>query len=417
MNTNINPATSSSAESQRTPRKIANNVLSWATDLDPKTIEQAQRSASLPFIPGHVALMPDAHFGYGATVGSVIPTKGAVIPSAVGVDIGCGMIAARLNLSAGDLPDDLQKLHSMIARDVPAGVGQGHDQSDAFDAMPDLPATHGEKYWTGKMANKAAKQFGSLGSGNHFVEVCLDELDRVWIVLHSGSRGVGNMLANIHIDGARGVMKQMFIDLPDPDLAYLVEGTPAFDAYITDMLWAQDYAMGNRQRMLRLVFAAVARFLDRPAGEPAKIIDEINCHHNFTEREHHSFPSGGADVWLTRKGAIRAREGDRGVIPGSMGAQSFVVSGKGAASSYQSCSHGAGRRMSRAAARRNLDVETFEAVMADKAWNGKGRHGTSKMLIDEDPRAYKDIGEVMANQADLVTIDHELRQILNYKGT
>ena len=395
-----------------TPRKLGDNVLSWATDLDDKTIEQAERSASLPFIPGHVALMPDAHFGYGATVGSVIPTSGAVIPSAVGVDIGCGMIAARLNLSAGDLPDDLQKLHSMIARDVPAGVGQGHDEGGALDAMPDLPSTHGEKYWTGKLAKRAERQFGSLGSGNHFVEICLDELDRVWIVLHSGSRGVGNILANVHIDGAKGLMKQMFIDLPDPDLAYLVEGTPAFDAYITDMLWAQDYAMGNRQRMLDLVFAALAKFLWRSADEAVEIVDQINCHHNFTEREHHL----GQDVWLTRKGAIRARVGDRGVIPGSMGAQSFIVSGKGAASSYHSCSHGAGRRMSRAAARRDLDVETFEATMAEKAWNGKGRAGSSKALIDEDPRAYKDIGEVMANQADLVTIEHELRQILNYKG-
>ena len=406
----IDPTT---GPNQRTPRKIADRVLSWATDLDEQTIAQAERSASLPFVAGHVALMPDAHFGYGATVGSVIPTKGAIIPSAVGVDIGCGMIAAQLNLSAGDLPDDLQKLHSMIARAVPAGVGQGHDRSDAFDAMPDLPATHGEKYWTAKLANKAAKQFGSLGSGNHFVEICLDEADRVWIVLHSGSRGVGNMLANIHIDGAKGLMKQMFIDLPDPDLAYLVEGTTDFDNYIADMLWAQDYAMGNRQRMLDLVFAAVAKFLWRPADDAVEIVDQINCHHNFTEREQH----GGQSVWLTRKGAIRARIGDRGVIPGSMGAQSFIVSGKGVASSYHSCSHGAGRRMSRAAARRNLDVETFEATMAEKAWNGKGRHGSAKMLLDEDPRAYKDIGEVMANQSDLVTIDHELRQILNYKGT
>jgi len=413
MNAPIRPAPAASP----LPQNLADNVLSWATDLDAKTIEQAERSASLPFIPGHVALMPDAHFGYGATVGSVIPTSGAVIPSAVGVDIGCGMIAARLNLTAGDLPDDLQKLHSMIARDVPAGVGQGHDDADAFDAMPDLPSTHGEKYWTGKLAKRAERQYGSLGSGNHFIEICLDEVDRVWIVLHSGSRGVGNILANIHIDGAKGLMKQMFVDLPDPDLAYLVEGTAEFDHYITDMLWAQDYAMGNRQRMLDLVFAAVAKFLWRPADQAVEIVDQINCHHNFTEREHHDFPGGGQDVWLTRKGAIRARVGDRGVIPGSMGAQSFIVSGKGAASSYHSCSHGAGRRMSRAAARRDLDVETLDAVMADKAWNGKGRHGNSKMLIDEDPRAYKDIGEVMANQGDLVTIEHELRQILNYKGT
>jgi tRNA-splicing ligase RtcB len=399
------------------PTKL-NNVLSWATDLDEKTLEQAERSASLPFIPGHVALMPDAHFGYGATVGSVIPTKGAIVPAAVGVDIGCGMIAARLDLVAGDLPDDLQKLHSMIARDVPAGVGQGHDGDgvDPFAAMPPLPVTHSESWWTTKLANKAANQFGSLGSGNHFVEICLDEIDRVWIVLHSGSRGVGNQLANIHIDGAKGLMKQMFIDLPDPDLAYLVEGAAEFDAYIADMLWAQEYAMGNRQRMLGLVHACVKRFLGCDDGRAA-IVDEINCHHNFTEREQHVVGGSSQSVWLTRKGAIRARVGDRGVIPGSMGAQSFVVSGKGAAASYHSCSHGAGRRMSRNAARRDLDVATLEATMADKAWNGKGRSGSAKALIDEDPRAYKDIGEVMANQADLVTIEHTLRQILNYKGT
>jgi RNA-splicing ligase RtcB len=279
--------------------------------------------------------------------------------------------------------------------------------------MPNLPVTQGEKWWTGKLANKAANQFGSLGSGNHFVEVCLDEVDRVWIVLHSGSRGVGNQLANIHIDGAKGLMKQMFVELPDPDLAYLVEGTAEFDAYIADMLWAQEYAMGNRQQMLGFVHACVSRFLARDVV----IVDEINCHHNFTEREEHVVGGVSQWVWLTRKGAIRARVGDRGVIPGSMGAQSFIVSGKGSAASYSSCSHGAGRRMSRNAARRDLDVETLEATMADKAWNGKGRSGSAQSLIDEDPRAYKDIDVVMTNQADLVTIEHTLHQILNYKGT
>ena len=395
------------------PNQLAHNVLSWATDLDQKTREQAERSASLPFVPGHVALMPDAHFGYGATVGSVIPTKGAIVPSAVGVDIGCGMIAARLGIGAGDLPDDLTKLHSMIARDVPSGVGRGHTvgtgpagDPDGFPAWPKTVGGWG-KDWT----KSALTQFGSLGSGNHFIEVCLDELDRVWIVLHSGSRGVGNKIANMHIDGAKGLMKRMFVQLPDPDLAYLVEGTPEFEAYITDMLWAQEYAMGNRARMLRLVYAAVLRFLGRPANE-VPIVDEINCHHNFTEREHHVIGGEGQDVWLTRKGAIRARVGDRGVIPGSMGAQSFIVSGSGSAASYCSCSHGAGRKMSRNAARRDLDVAGLERQMAGKAWNGN-----AKALIDEDPRAYKDIGEVMANQADLVTIEHTLHQVLNYKGT
>jgi tRNA-splicing ligase RtcB len=395
------------------PNQLAHNVLSWATDLDQKTREQAERSASLPFVPGHVALMPDAHFGYGATVGSVIPTKGAIVPSAVGVDIGCGMIAARLGISAGDLPDDLTKLHSMIARDVPSGVGRGHavgtGPAGDPDGFPSWPKTFGA--WGKDWTKSALTQFGSLGSGNHFIEVCLDELDRVWIVLHSGSRGVGNKIASMHIDGAKGLMKRMFVQLPDPDLAYLVEGTPEFEAYITDMLWAQEYAMGNRARMLRLVHAAMVRFLGRPANE-VPIVDEINCHHNFTEREHHVIRGEGTDVWLTRKGAIRARVGDRGVIPGSMGAQSFIVSGTGSAASYCSCSHGAGRRMSRNAARRDLDLAGLERQMAGKAWNGN-----AKALIDEDPRAYKDIGEVMSNQADLVTIEHTLHQVLNYKGT
>jgi tRNA-splicing ligase RtcB (3'-phosphate/5'-hydroxy nucleic acid ligase) len=393
--------------------QLANKVLSWATDLDDKTTEQAERSAALPFVPSHVALMPDAHFGYGATVGSVIPTKGAIIPSAVGVDIGCGMIAARLGITADVLPDDLTTLHSMIARAVPSGVGRGHQlgSGPAGDphGFPDWPSTVGE--WGNDWQRSALTQFGSLGSGNHFIEICLDEADRVWIVLHSGSRGIGNKLANVHIDGAKGLMKQMFVQLPDLDLAYFVEGTPEFEAYITDMLWSQAYAMGNRERMLDLVHRAVLRFLDRTVGE-APIVDRINCHHNFTERETHVIDGEPTEVWLTRKGAIRARVGDRGVIPGSMGAQSFIVSGRGAAASYHSCSHGAGRKMSRNAARRTLDVEGLERQMAGKAWNHNAR-----ALIDEDPRAYKDIGEVMANQADLVTIEHTLHQILNYKGT
>lgn len=382
------------------PTVTVPGVLSWCSDLDDKTAEQARQSAELPFVGPHVALMPDAHFGYGATVGSVIPTKGAIIPSAVGVDIGCGMIAARLDLRAGDLPDDLRRLHSGIAESVPAGVGKGHDREAT---IPDLPATKGERWWTSSLVERAGRQFGSLGSGNHFIEVSLDEADRVWVVLHSGSRGVGNKLANIHIDGAKDVMRRYFIELPNPDLAYLVEGTAEFDAYIADMLWSQEYAMENRQRMLRLVLEQVDEFL----GRPVSTADVINCHHNFTARERHM----GRDLWLTRKGAIRARKGDRGVIPGSMGAETFIVSGRGSAESFQSCSHGAGRRMSRRAAKRNLDVESLNVAMEGKTWN------VDPALLDEHPDAYKDINEVMANQADLVTIDHTLTQILNYKGT
>ena len=384
------------------PELIAPHVLSWATDIDDKTAEQARRSSELPFIYKHVALMPDAHFGYGATVGSVIPTKGAIIPSAVGVDIGCGMIANRLELTANDLPDDLSILHSRIAASVPAGVGQAHEDAGDNDHFPELDARRWGDGWQ-RLFDKAWRQFGTLGSGNHFIEICLDEIDQVWIVLHSGSRGVGNELANVHIDGAKGLMKRYFIDLPDPDLAYLVEGTPEFDSYITDMLWAQDYAMGNRQTMMESVHLEIESFLDRTV----EVVDSINCHHNFTEREHHM----GQNVWVTRKGAIRAREGDRGVIPGSMGAASYIVTGRGSASSFMSCSHGAGRRMSRAQARKTLDREGLVAAMADKAWNGD-----AETLIDEDPRAYKDIDVVMENQRDLVTVEHTLRQVLNYKG-
>jgi tRNA-splicing ligase RtcB len=382
------------------PTQIAPNVLSWATDLDEKTAEQAARSASLPFIEGHVALMPDAHFGYGATVGSVIPTRGAIIPSAVGVDIGCGMIAGKLDLTASDLPDDLGPLHARIAKHVPAGVGQGHQV--ALSGMPHFPLdTQG--HWTSGMAEKAATQFGSLGSGNHFVELCLDENDDVWLLLHSGSRGVGKQLADIHIDGAKGLMKQYFIDLPDPDLAYLVEGTPEFDAYITDMRWAQDYAMQNRATMLDNCMTAITATLDRTVG----LVDRVNCHHNFTQLENHR----GKNVWITRKGAIQAREGDRGLIPGSMGASSYIVRGKGSAASYNSCSHGAGRRLSRGAAKRELRFDDLQTRMAGKAWND------DKALLDEHPLAYKDIDEVMAAQTDLVEIEHSLRQVLNYKGT
>lgn len=391
------------------PTTIADNVLSWAEELDEKTTEQARRSASLPFIAGHVALMPDAHFGYGATVGSVIPTAGAIIPSAVGVDIGCGMIAARMDLTAAQLPDDLRPLHRGIATAIPAGVGRGH--AFAGGDMPELPSTKDEKWWTPKLVEKAQQQFGTLGSGNHFVEVCLDENDDVWLVLHSGSRGVGNQLANIHIDGAKALMKRYFIELEDPDLAYLAESTEEFSNYIRDMLWAQDYAMQNRQRMMRLVRDALDRFI----GHEVKLHEVINCHHNFTEREHHH----GKNLWITRKGAIRARVGDRGVIPGSMGASSFIVSGLGSKASYESCSHGAGRRMSRAQAKRELTVESLNTMMEGKAWNGSPgeRQGNGDVLLDEHPHAYKDIDEVMERQKDLVSIDHRLHQILNYKGT
>ena len=375
------------------------NVLNWASDIDPNALDQAQLAASMPFVDGPVALMPDAHVGMGATIGSVIPTRGAIIPSAVGVDIGCGMIAVECPFTSDVLPDNLDNLHAAISDVVPAGVGRGHDTARVATILDD-DRTEGLSQ---KQESTAAKQLGSLGSGNHFVEVCLDERDRAWVVLHSGSRGIGNQLARQHIDGAKALMARYFIDLDDPDLAYLVEGTPEFDAYIRHMLWAQDYALANREVMMDAVLVQVAGAIGHQFDESQR----INCHHNFTEMEHHR----GHNVWVTRKGAIRAREGDRGVIPGSMGTRSYIVSGKGAAASYDSCSHGAGRRMSRSKARRELDTDGLTEAMAGKAWNGN-----AKELIDEDPRAYKDIDQVMADQDDLVTIEHTLSQILNYKG-
>mgnify|MGYP006196174447 CR=1 FL=1 len=379
------------------------NVLSWASDIDPAAVDQAAKASRLPFVTGHVALMPDAHVGLGSTVGSVIPTEGAIIPAAVGVDIGCGMIAAELPLTSGDLGDDLAPLHGRIARAVPAGVNQGHRASQQLnDHWPDAQASdlisRSQKLW-----HKATTQFGSLGSGNHFVEVCLDERDVVWVVLHSGSRGVGNLVAKHHIEGARKLMARYFVDLEDRDLAYLVEGTPEFDAYIGDMLWAQDYALGNREAMLDAVLDVLRDWFGRDVSPALR----VNCPHNYTAREHHH----GRNVWLTRKGAIRARAGDLGVIPGSMGTRSYIVSGLGSPASYSSCSHGAGRRLSRGQARRQLDEAGLVDAMAGKAWTGDA-HG----LLDEDPRAYKDIDQVMEDQTDLVTIEHTLSQVLNYKG-
>ena len=382
------------------PTRIG-NVLSWASDVDDQTISQAQRAASLPFVHGHVALMPDAHVGKGATIGSVIATRGAVIPSAVGVDIGCGMVALETSLSTGDLPEDLGPLHARIASTVPAGVGQGHDAVGPLAREllrdPRVELTPGQ-------ARTAGTQLGSLGSGNHFVEVCLDERDRVWIVLHSGSRGIGNQLASRHIEDAKGLMRRYFIELDDPDLAYLVEGTPEFESYIAAMLWAQDYARINREVMVDTVVSQFGELL----GRPVEVMERINCHHNFCEMEHHH----GHNLWVTRKGAIRARIGDLGVIPGSMGTRSYIVEGLGSAASYQSCSHGAGRRLSRGQARRELDLAGLRAQMAGKAWNDRD----AESLIDEDPRSYKDIDQVMDDQRDLVGIRHTLTQILNYKG-
>lgn len=385
------------------PNTITDKLVTWGDDFEDQAIEQARRSSELPFIAGHIALMPDAHWGLGATVGSVIPTSGAIIPAAVGVDIGCGMIAAELDLTAGQLPDSLDSLLSDIGSVVPAGLAQGHQRASgaAERWFGQRPAP---QELTHKQTRTVMRQFGTLGSGNHFLEVCVDEREVVWVVLHSGSRGIGNQLARQHIETAKKLAKRWMIPLADPDLAYLPEGTDEFDAYIRAMLWAQDYALANREAMMD----ATLRVLTERLGHQFTEVARINCHHNYTVREHHH----GRNVWLTRKGAIRAGENDRGVIPGSMGTASFIVRGKGNPASYESCSHGAGRRMGRKAAKREFSGDDLTERMRGKAWN----RDRAADLVDEIPDAYKDVRSVMAAQEDLVTIEHTLTQVLNYKG-
>ncbi len=393
------------------PQKITDRLWSWASDLEASTRQQAERTSRLPILAGHVALMPDAHLGLGATVGSVVPTEGAIIPACVGVDIGCGMAAVRTDLVADDLPEDLDPLLRDLVRAIPAGMGRGHTGRHA-DARAERRSKAAAAWLRDhqprtelddRMARKAHDQLGTLGSGNHFVEVCLDGDDTVWVVLHSGSRGIGNQLAQGHIARARKVAKRLEIGLEDPDLAYLLEGSPEFEHYIEDLLWAQDYAAQNRVLMLdallRSLFAHVGRGRAR---------ETVNCHHNYSAREVH----GGREVWVTRKGAIRAGVGELGVIPGSMGTATFIVEGLGNPDSYESCSHGAGRRLSRTQARKRLTPESLAEAMGDRTWLAE-RAGA---LVDEHPDAYKDIARVMADQADLVAVRHELRQVLNYKG-
>ncbi|MEU8037669.1 RtcB family protein [Streptosporangium sp. NPDC049078] len=383
------------------PNQPAPNLVSWASEIDEGTIMQAARAARLPIVSGHVALMPDAHVGIGATVGSVIPTEGAIIPAAVGVDIGCGMVATETTLTAADLPDTLDALMPLVERRIPAGVGKGHDDPSMDRALGDLGRPHTDL--TSQQEKKVSLQFGTLGSGNHFVEVCLDERDRVWTVLHSGSRGIGNLLATKHIVDAKKLMRKQAIGLEDPDLAYLVQNTPEFTAYIEDMLWSQRYAMASRARMDKVLGDALFRVVGK-----GRRLRTINCHHNFTQRETHE----GKDLWITRKGAIKADTGDEGVIPGSMGTRSYIVRGLGNPMSYNSCSHGAGRRMSRSRAKRELTAASLTEAMRGRTWNAN----RAAALVDEHPQAYKPIDQVMADQEDLVTVQHTLRQVFNYKG-
>jgi tRNA-splicing ligase RtcB len=385
---------------------IGPRLVSWATSVDPQALEQARHTAQLPFVHPHVALMPDAHPGLGATVGSVIPTDRAIIPAAVGVDIGCGMIAVRTQFRSADLRGrSLTPLRKGIERAVPLSAGVANRRV-VGTAEPRVAVLEAEAAAAGldpqRHSDRWREQLGTLGSGNHFIEVSLDEQDRVWAFLHSGSRGVGNHIARHHIAIARRLMKRDRVTLPDRDLAYLVEGSDEFDAYIRHLRWAQHYALLNREEMMDRVVRQLGTFLGHDVREDAR----VNCHHNFTQRETH----GGRSVWVSRKGAIEAREGQAGLIPGSMGTASFVVEGLGNEMSLCSAPHGAGRRLSRTAARQQFSREQLRQAMAGIEYRD------SDAFLDEIPAAYKDIDRVMADSADLVRVLHTLRQAVNVKG-
>ncbi|MCH6231113.1 RtcB family protein [Microbacterium sp. CFH 31415] len=386
--------------------RLSTRLLSWASMLDDKTVEQARTSSNMPFIHPHLALMPDAHLGKGATVGSVIPTLGAIMPAAVGVDIGCGMIAVRTQFTREQLvARDLGVLREQIERAVPLSAGHANRKvvATAEPRVAELEALAERAGFDPSMyAGHWRLQLGSLGSGNHFIEVSVDELDRVWMFLHSGSRGVGNKIATHHIAVAQRLAKQWWIALPDPDLAYLVEGTPEFTRYIRELRWAQHFALLNREEMMD----RVARQLSEVMGETVVEHERINCHHNFTESEKHF----GKQVWVSRKGAIQADAGRPGLIPGSMGTASYVVEGLGNPMSLNSSPHGAGREYSRSAARRTFTHAQLREAMAGIEFRD------TDAFIDEIPQAYKPIDRVMADASDLVSIRHTLRQLVNVKG-
>ena len=372
--------------------------------------QQLVNVSRLPIVHHHIAAMPDVHLGIGATVGSVIPTLRAIIPAAVGVDIGCGMIATRLSLTGNDFDErKLKKVFDQISRDVPVGFGQHNDRDVRSDAAKKfqkglkriLEKHPGIQKRVGKHSSWT-HQLGTLGGGNHFIEVCLDEAGRAWVMLHSGSRGIGNAIGTYFIALAKGDAEKHQLQLPDRDLAYFPEGAAHFDDYVHAVGWAQDYARANRAEMMDLVIEAMRRHL--PSFEITG--EAVNCHHNYVEREFHY----GEHVWLTRKGAIRAAKGELGIIPGSMGVRSYIVRGKGSAASFDSCAHGAGRRMSRNAAQKKFTLEDLAVQTAGVVCR------KDKGVLDEIPGAYKDIGEVMANQSDLVEVLHTLKQVLCVKG-
>lgn len=385
------------------PADRAHRLVSFASVLEDATRRQAERTAALPFVWPHLALMPDAHLGKGATVGSVIPTIGAIIPAAVGVDIGCGMIAVRTQFRLAELRGDLRALHRAIAAAIPLSAGRYNASLDvaALPLVEELECHDGIEQAEAVAANWRL-QLGSLGSGNHFIEVSVDESDAVWLFLHSGSRGVGNKLAMKHIAIAVRRCQERGVSLPDRDLAYLVEDEPEFDEYMAALGWAQRFAYLNREEMMRRVVLAFSEW----QGADAIRTEQVNCHHNYTARETHY----GRQVWLTRKGAIDAHDGVPGLIPGSMGTRSFVVVGKGNRESLCSSPHGAGRAYSRTAARKRFTRADLDERMRGIAW------GEKDAFLDEHPEAYKPIDVVMHDSRDLVEVRHELRQLVNVKG-
>lgn len=394
-------------------------IKAWVNgvQLEDAARQQLDNMAQMPFIHKHVAIMPDVHWGMGATIGSVVATRGAIIPAAVGVDIGCGMVAQRTTLMASDLPDSLHALRTELERVIPHGrtnngmagdrgawANTPDDQQRAYAAMlPRLQPILDKHPAINAAAQRAGQHLGTLGGGNHFVEVCLDEIDRVWIMLHSGSRGVGNKIGSHFIELAKKDMERWFINLPDKDLAYIPEGSTLFGEYLQAVHWAQDFAKANREFMMTAALGALSRAVPKPFTCDC---GAVNCHHNYVSHENHF----GQNVLVTRKGAVRAREGDLGIIPGSMGAKSFIVRGKGNPDSFCSCSHGAGRTMSRAEAKRRFTLDDHAAATAGVECR------KDEEVIDETPAAYKDIDAVMAAQADLVSIEHTLRQVVCVKG-
>lgn len=389
--------------------KIDQNIIAFLPPetIEPEALGQIKNTASMPFLYRHLAVMPDTHYGEGSTVGTVISTKGAVIPAAVGVDIGCGMIAVRTNLKQEQLGDLGKLLHS-IERSVPMSAGRFNTTitDTAERRIAELRQTQGVET-ADRLSKNWPEQLGTLGGGNHFIEICLDENDDVWVTLHSGSRGVGNKIGNYYIEQAQKLCEQMFVQLPDRDLAYLPESHELFQLYIRDMNWAQMFAMLNRDEMMDRVLKDVSHAVFGEDGHQKEFeVERINSHHNFTQIENHF----GQNVWVTRKGAIKADLGFKMMIPGSMGTRSYIVSGLGNPMAFNSAPHGAGRRFSRAKARQNFTMDDFDQAMKGIA------HRRTEILLDEIPGAYKNIDEVMENAKELVKVEHTLRQILNAKG-